>query len=60
MRSGRTVHPLRYRADAAPRRRLYVLTALVNHWRKYRTYYPIEALRKNYAANSSTPATEVR
>ncbi len=60
MRSGRTVHPLRYRADAAPRRRIYVLTALVNHWRKYRTYYPIEALRKNYAANSSTPATEVR
>lgn len=60
MRSGRTVHPLRYRADAAPRRRLYVLTALLNHWRKYRTYYPIEALRANHAANSSTPATEVR
>ncbi len=60
MRSGRTVHPLRYRADAAPRRRLYVLTALLNHWRKYRTYYPLEALRTNHAANSSTPASEVR
>jgi D-aspartate ligase len=52
MRSGRTVHPLRYAKDASPRRRLYVLTALVNHWRKYRQYYPLEALRQNYAANS--------
>jgi D-aspartate ligase len=50
MRTGRTVHPLRYPADAAPRRRLYVLTALVNHVRKYRRYYPTSALEANHAA----------
>jgi D-aspartate ligase len=50
MRTGRTVHPLRYSADAAPRRRLYVLTALVNHVRKYRRYYPTSALEANHAA----------
>jgi D-aspartate ligase len=49
MRAGRTVHPLRYRADAGPRRRLYVLTALVNHWRKYRRHYPLEELRRVHA-----------
>jgi D-aspartate ligase len=59
-RTGRTVHPLRYRADAAPRRRVYLLTALVNHWRKYRQYYPLDALRRNYEANKSAPVTEVR
>ena len=52
-RSGRTVHPLRYKADASPRRRLYVLTAMLNHVRKYRQFYPIEALRRNYAANTA-------
>ncbi|MCA5893942.1 hypothetical protein LEP48_11335 [Isoptericola sp. NEAU-Y5] len=52
-REGKAVHPLRYAADAAPRRRLYVLTALVNHVRKYRQFYPLEALRANYAANSA-------
>lgn len=50
MRTGRTVHPLRYTADASPRRRLYVLTALVNHVRKYRRFYPRSALRANIAA----------
>jgi D-aspartate ligase len=55
MKARRTVHPLRYREDASPRRRLYVLTALVNHWRKYREYYPLEALRRVHASNS--PAT---
>lgn len=50
MRTGRTVHPLRYAADASPRRRLYVLTALVNHVRKYRRYYPTAALRANFEA----------
>lgn len=50
MRTGRTVHPLRYPADASPRRRLYILTALVNHVRKYRRYYPTSALKANYAA----------
>lgn len=59
-RSGRSVHPLRYRADAAPRRRLYLLTALVNHWRKYRQYYPLDALRRNYEANKPASVTEVR
>ncbi|QAY71217.1 hypothetical protein [Xylanimonas protaetiae] len=58
MKSGRVVHPLRYQADAGWRRRLYVLTALVNHVRKYREFYPLEALRKNYAANAPTPVSE--
>ncbi|WP_425956990.1 hypothetical protein [Xylanimonas sp. McL0601] len=53
MKSGKTVHPLRYKADAGWRRRLYILTALVNHVRKYREFYPVEALRKNHAANAS-------
>ena len=34
------------------------LTALVNHVRKYREFYPLEALRKNYAANSAPAASE--
>ncbi|GAA1740268.1 carboxylate--amine ligase [Isoptericola hypogeus] len=60
-RSGRTVHPLRYRADSSPRRRLYVLTALVNHVRKYRQFYPLDELRRVHAANSPAPAAgEVR
>ena len=58
IRSGRAVHPLRYGKDASPRRRLYVLTALVNHWRKYRQYYPLEALRRNYAANTVATAPQ--
>ncbi|MEN5072474.1 hypothetical protein ABE437_01530 [Isoptericola cucumis] len=61
MRSGRTVHPLKYSADASPRRRAYVLSALVNHVRKYRTYYPLEELRRVHATNTPTAATgEVR
>lgn len=56
LRSGRVVHPLRYRPDASPRRRLYVLTALVNHWRKYRQYYPLDALRRNYEASTAANA----
>ncbi|WP_402465018.1 carboxylate--amine ligase [Isoptericola aurantiacus] len=56
MRTGRTVHPLRYAADGAPRRRLYVLTALVNHVRKYRRYYPTSALKANYAAAQQAAA----
>jgi len=51
MKAKRTVHPLRYKADSGWRRRLYILSALVNHVRKYREFYPLEALRKNYAAN---------
>ena len=60
MRAGRTVHPLRYRADASPRRRLYVLTALVNHWRKYRQHYPLEELRRVHATNSPDGAASGR
>ncbi|GAA1986819.1 carboxylate--amine ligase [Isoptericola halotolerans] len=56
MRTGRSVHPLRYPADASPRRRLYVLTALVNHVRKYRRYYPTSALRANYDAAQAASA----
>ncbi|MGW6451142.1 carboxylate--amine ligase [Isoptericola sp. NPDC055063] len=52
MRARRTVHPLRYSADASPRRRLYVLTALVNHWRKYRQHYPLDELRRVHATNT--------
>jgi len=59
-RSGRAVHPLRYSADAAPRRRLYVLTALVNHWRKYRQYYPMDALQRNFDANSAAAPAAVK
>ena len=58
MKSSRTVHPLRYQADAGWRRRLYVLTALVNHVRKYREFYPLAALRANYAANSAPAVSE--
>ncbi|WP_225754420.1 hypothetical protein [Actinotalea sp. Marseille-Q4924] len=35
-----TVHPLRYRAERRPQRRLYVLAAAVNQVRKFRRYYP--------------------
>lgn len=35
-----TAHPLRYRAETRPRRRLYVLAAAVNQVRKFRRYYP--------------------
>ncbi|MEG3615196.1 hypothetical protein [Isoptericola haloaureus] len=57
MRTGRTVHPLRYSADASPRRRLYVLTALVNHVRKYRRFYPASALRANFEAARAASAS---
>ncbi len=40
VRSGDVVHPLRYRGDRSLRRRAYVLAALVNQIRKFRTYYP--------------------
>jgi D-aspartate ligase len=56
MRTGRTVHPLRYAADASPRRRRYVLTALVNHVRKYRRYYPTSALKANFEAAQDAAA----
>ncbi|PZR53838.1 hypothetical protein DNL40_06920 [Xylanimonas oleitrophica] len=57
MKAKKTVHPLRYRADAGWRRRLYVLQALVNHVRKYRTYYPLSELRRVHAGNTAaTPA----
>jgi D-aspartate ligase len=56
VRTGRAVHPLRYGADASPRRRLYVLTALVNHVRKYRRFYPASELRANFAAAQAATA----
>ncbi len=40
VRARRTVHPLRYPADLSWRRRLYVLAAMANQWRKFRRYYP--------------------
>jgi D-aspartate ligase len=40
IRAGAVAHPLRYRADASPARRAYVLTAMLNQVRKFRTYYP--------------------
>ena len=40
IRAGAVAHPLRYRADAYPARRAYVLTAMLNQVRKFRTYYP--------------------
>ena len=58
MKGRRTVHPLRYRADSGPRRRLYVLTALVNHWRKYREHYPLDELRRVHAAGERPATTE--
>ena len=39
-RQGRTAHPLRYRAERRWRRRLYVLLAGINQFRKFRRYYP--------------------
>lgn len=39
-RSGRTVHPLRYRADARLKRRAMVTAMTLNFYRKYRRYYP--------------------
>ncbi len=35
-----TAHPLRYRAETRPRRRLYVALAALNQVRKFRRYYP--------------------
>ena len=35
-----TAHPLRYRPETRPRRRLYVLLAGINQVRKFRRYYP--------------------
>ncbi len=40
IRRGAVAHPLRYRADASVARRAYVLTAMLNQVRKFRTYYP--------------------
>jgi D-aspartate ligase len=40
VRAHRTAHPLRYPADLSWRRRLYVLAAMANQWRKFRRYYP--------------------
>ena len=40
VRSKAVAHPLRYARDLSPRRRLYVLMALVNQVRKFRRYYP--------------------
>lgn len=40
IRSGRVVHPLRYPADRTWRRWLYVRTAMLNQFRKFRRYYP--------------------
>jgi len=40
VRDKATAHPLRYRRDLSPRRRLYVWMALVNQVRKFRRYYP--------------------
>lgn len=40
IRSRATAHPLRYRAERRPKRRLYVLAAAVNQVRKFRRHYP--------------------
>lgn len=40
MKAKAVAHPLRYRVDLSPRRRLYVWMALVNQVRKFRRYYP--------------------
>ncbi len=40
IRSGAVAHPLRYRADGSLQRRAYVVAALLNQVRKFRTYYP--------------------
>jgi D-aspartate ligase len=56
MRAKKTVHPLWYRADLGWRRRLYVVQALLNHVRKYRTYYPMDELRRVHAGNLATSA----
>ncbi|GIG29969.1 hypothetical protein [Cellulomonas marina] len=40
VRARATAHPLWYPADLSPRRRAYVLLALVNQVRKFRRWYP--------------------
>ena len=40
MKAKAVAHPLAYRGDLSPRRRLYVAMALVNQVRKFRRYYP--------------------
>ncbi|KQY24966.1 hypothetical protein ASD16_05745 [Cellulomonas sp. Root485] len=40
IKANAVAHPLAYRGDLSPRRRLYVWMALVNQVRKFRRYYP--------------------
>ncbi len=40
VRTKAVAHPLSYPGDLSPRRRLYILLALVNQVRKFRKYYP--------------------
>lgn len=40
VRTKAVAHPLSYPGDLSPRRRLYILMALVNQVRKFRKYYP--------------------
>ncbi|WP_311836089.1 hypothetical protein [Cellulomonas fimi] len=40
VRAGAVAHPLRYRGDGSVARRAYVLAAMLNQVRKFRTYYP--------------------
>ncbi|GIG20484.1 carboxylate--amine ligase [Cellulomonas chitinilytica] len=40
VKSKAVAHPLSYPGDLSPRRRLYILMALVNQVRKFRKYYP--------------------
>ncbi len=58
MRAGKVVHPLRYKADRTLKRAVYVLTALTNHRRKYRTYYPPAELRRNHDAARAAAVKE--
>lgn len=58
IRAGRAVHPLRYRADRSLRRSAYVRAAMLNHYRKYRTYYPVRRLRE-VAGGGAQPAGAV-
>jgi D-aspartate ligase len=41
----RATNPLWYRADRDPRRVAYLLTAQLNHYRKYAQHYPVAAAR---------------
>ncbi|QAY62827.1 hypothetical protein ET495_05720 [Xylanimonas allomyrinae] len=55
MRSGRTVHPLRYARDFGLKRRVYALAQAVNYWRKYRRYLPMDELRRLHEQSASRP-----